>query len=129
MLARDHLRVLVCALAWSRTSGPEYPGTGTHGCAAPPSRSRCHAAQAVVCVFIVTLLRITSAYRVSQRTVERTSNKLMLRSAAPMSMLHVSPPVFAESENQATPERIARLDEQSAFEALAVSTRRRSGEG
>src|SRR4051812_18548261 len=38
-----------------------------------PPRPKPTPPEAVVCVFIVTLLRITSAYRVSQRTVERTT--------------------------------------------------------
>src|SRR5215208_5005994 len=38
-----------------------------------PPRPKPTPPEAVVCVFIITLLRITSAYRVSQRTVERTN--------------------------------------------------------
>src|SRR3954462_6936133 len=38
-----------------------------------PPRPKPTPSEAVVCVFIVTLLRITSAYRVSQRTGERTT--------------------------------------------------------
>jgi hypothetical protein len=41
-----------------------------------PPRPKPTPPEAVVCVFIVTLLRITSAYRVSQRTVERTRGEL-----------------------------------------------------
>src|SRR3954463_13570593 len=39
-----------------------------------PPRPKPTPSEAVVCVFIVTLLRITSAYRVSQRTGERSSS-------------------------------------------------------
>ena len=42
----------------------------------PPTAAKPAPPEAVVCVFIVTLLRITSAYRVSQRAVERTRRNL-----------------------------------------------------
>jgi hypothetical protein len=43
-----------------------------------PPRPKPTPPEAVVCVFIATLLRITSAYRVSQRTAERTRLTLRL---------------------------------------------------
>jgi hypothetical protein len=47
-----------------------------------PPRPKPTPPEAVVCVFIVTLLRITSAYRVSQRTVERTTGYVFIMAGA-----------------------------------------------
>src|SRR3954462_7713502 len=48
-----------------------------------PPRPKPTPPEAVVCVFIVTLLRITSAYRVSQLTVERSSTAAPVEDTAP----------------------------------------------
>src|SRR3954462_15827051 len=60
-----------------------------------PPRPQPTPPEAVVCVFIVTLLRITSAYRVSQRTVERTTGHHPLTTLARNSGQHGTRKVLA----------------------------------